>query len=148
MEAVAIAFLGIYGPLYLPKHYLATTDGSTFTDLDRNVAFFASPDDAATKRKVIDDMISGRKVLSAMPNHQTDDTGKDTARLIRQLGSVSEYGVYLDVTPPETRRWGWKVMRVFLPELVTMCVPGVPYSTHPRIQEFGGIQNEYPHPLP
>jgi thiazole/oxazole-forming peptide maturase SagD family component len=148
MEAVAIAFLGIYGPLYLPQEYLASTTGSTFTDLDRNVAFFASPEDAAEKRSVIHKLVGGRRVLSTLKSHASGDAGRDTARLVRQLSSVSEYGVYLDVTPPETRSRGWKVMRVFLPELVTMCVPGVPYSQHPRFKVYGGIRNEYPHPLP
>jgi thiazole/oxazole-forming peptide maturase SagD family component len=148
MEAMAIAFLGIYGPLYLPKDYFVSNSGSGFTDLDRNVAFFASPEDAAKKKGVIQKMVGGRKALSTMKNYETDDVEADTARLVQQLSSVSEYGVYLDVTPPETRSRGWKVMRVFFPELVTMCVPGVPYSEHPRMKAYGGIRNEYPHPLP
>jgi thiazole/oxazole-forming peptide maturase SagD family component len=148
MEAVAISFLGIYGPLYLPKEYLASNSGNGFTDLDTNVSFFASGENAAEKRAVIDGMVEGRKALSTMKSYDTGNTRADTARLIRQLSSVSEYGVLLDVTPPETRSRGWKVMRVFFPELVTMCVPGVPYSQHPRIKAYGGIRNEYPHPLP
>jgi thiazole/oxazole-forming peptide maturase SagD family component len=148
MEAVAISFLGIYGPLYLPKEYLTSTAGASFTDLDTNVSFFASPENAAEKREVIHKMVDGRRALSTMKSYDTGNTRADTARLIRQLSSVSEYGVLLDVTPPETRSRGWKVMRVFFPELVTMCVPGVPYSEHPRIKAYGGIRNEYPHPLP
>jgi thiazole/oxazole-forming peptide maturase SagD family component len=148
MEALAIAFLGIYGPLYLPGQYLAPTSGSTFTDLDRNVSLFASPEDADAKRRVIRDLVGGRKVLSGYKSYDSGRPGADTARLIRQLSKHSEYGVYLDVTPPETRAHGWKVMRVFLPELVTMCVPGVPYGEHPRIKAYGGVRNEYPHPLP
>jgi len=148
MEAVAIAFLGIYGPLYLPAEYLAPTAGSGFTDLDKNVAFFASPEDAAEKRAVIRNLVGGKAVLSGLKSHATADTRADTARLVRQLSRVSEYGVYLDVTPPETRSRGWHVMRVFLPELVTMCVPGVPYRQHPRFLRYGGVRNEYPQPLP
>jgi thiazole/oxazole-forming peptide maturase SagD family component len=148
MEAVAIAFLGIYGPLYLPKEYLARSDDPSFTDLDRNVAYFASPEGAAAKREVIRGLAGGRESLSSLRCYDTGDVGMDTARLIRQLSGVSEYGVFLDVTPPETRGLGWTVMRVFLPELVTMCVPGVPYDEHPRIRACGGVRNGYPHPLP
>lgn len=148
MEAVAVSFLGIYGPLYLPKEYLASTEGSEFTDLDRNVAFFATPEQAAVKREVFRKLTGERRTLSSMKSYDTGDVRADTARLVKQLSSVSEYGVYLDVTPPETRARGWKVMRVFIPELVTMCVPGVPYSRHPRLAAYGGIRNEYPHPLP
>lgn len=147
MEAAAIAFLGIYGPLYMPKAYLSNAD-LNFTDLDSNVAYFASPKDSTKKRKVIESLVEGRRALSTMPSHETGSVQADTAKLIRQLSNVSEYGVYLDVTPPETLDRGWKVIRVLIPELVTMCVPGVPYSSHPRMKAYGGIRNEFPHPLP
>jgi len=147
MEAIAISFLGIYGPLYLPKEYLLTSEAG-YTDLDTNVAFFASPERAAEKRDVIHKLVAGQTALSAMHSFASGDVNADTVRLIRQLSSVSEYGVYLDVTPPETRSRGWHVMRVFIPELLTMCVPGVPYSQHPRIKAHGGIRNGYPHPMP
>jgi thiazole/oxazole-forming peptide maturase SagD family component len=148
MEAIAIAFLGIYGPLYLPNEYLADAGTTSFTDLDRNVAFFASPENARKKRSIIEELVDGRTVLSGMKSYASGNAQTDVGRLIKQLSSVSKYGVFLDVTPPETRNYGWKVMRVFLPELVTMCVPGVPYGAHPRFQAYGGIRNEYPHPLP
>ena len=148
METVAISYLGIFGPLYMPDEYLVHREEETFTDLDRNVSFFATPDRAEEKLRILDEMEEGSRVLTTMPRYQTGDAPKDTAKLIRQLSKVSEYGVYLDVTPPETRDKGWYVMRVFFPELVSMCVPGVPYTQHPRIQAFGGIANPYPHPLP
>jgi thiazole/oxazole-forming peptide maturase SagD family component len=147
MEAISISFLGIYGPLYLPKQYLAS-GSQGFTDLDTNVAFFVAPDDAPRKRAAIERLISGRRALSTMKNHDSGDVSSDTARLIQQLSAFSTYGVFLDITPPETASRGWKVMRVFLPELLTMCVPGVPYTEHPRMKRHGGVRNEYPHPLP
>jgi hypothetical protein len=146
MEALAISVLGVYGPLYLPKQFMSPA--CSFTDLDSNVAFFASPDNASEKRQVIEKLVEGRTPLSAMVNYNKGDMQADTTALIHQLSSVSKYGVSLDITPPETRSRGWKVMRVFLPELVTMCVPGVPYGCHPRLNAYGGIRNQYPHPLP
>jgi thiazole/oxazole-forming peptide maturase SagD family component len=146
MEALAISILGVYGPLYLPKQFM--TPAPSFTDLDSNVAFFASPENATEKRQVIEKLVAGQAALSAMKSYEAGDPQAETAALIQQLASVSKYGVCLDVTPPETRSRGWKVMRVLLPELVTMCVPGVPYGCHPRFKAYGGIRNEYPHPLP
>jgi thiazole/oxazole-forming peptide maturase SagD family component len=148
MEAMAISFLGVYGPLYQPKQYLTPNSDSNFTDLDRNVAFFTSAEGATDKRRAIRNFQGGRKVLSSMKSHDTGDVRADTARLIRQLSAVSEYGIFLDITPPETASRGWRVMRVFLPELVTMCVPGVPYDEHPRLKAHGGVRNAFPHPLP
>jgi thiazole/oxazole-forming peptide maturase SagD family component len=148
MEAVGVAFLGIYGPLYLPKQYLESHSEEVYTDLDRNVSFFAEPSQADAKIAAVRQLVSGTKLLSSMPNYQKTGTKGDTARLIEQLSELSQYAVFLDITPPETHRMGWHVMRVFVPELVTMCVPGVPYSEHRRMKEFGGVRNEYPHPLP
>ncbi|MCW3051456.1 MAG: hypothetical protein JWN14_626 [Chthonomonadales bacterium] len=148
MEASAVSFLGTYGALFMPKEYMPSAGHKNYTDLDSNVAFFAAPEEAALKCGIIRSLSGGRSVLSGMKNYATEESGRDTARLVRQLSKFSEYGVYLDITPPEASRQGWKVMRVFLPELVTMCVPGVPYSEHPRILRYGGVCNEYPHPLP
>jgi thiazole/oxazole-forming peptide maturase SagD family component len=148
MEAIAISFLGIYGPLYSPREYLAPLDGEDFTDLDTNVAFFAHADKAAAKRELVHRLIQGRRLLSAMPNYETGSARADLCRLIGELARHSQYAVYLDVTPPEAREKGWYVMRVYIPELLTMCVPGVPYSLHPRFAKFGGIVNDRPHPLP
>lgn len=148
MESGTIAFLGIYGPLYSPKEYFTYPENDSFTDLDTNVAFFAFPNDAQKKRNLIHGMVKGGKPLSSMESYETENPKQDLAKLICQLSGVSKYAVYLDVTPPEVRGKGWYVMRTFIPELVTLCVPGVPYSEHPRFKEFGGIKNEYPHPLP
>jgi thiazole/oxazole-forming peptide maturase SagD family component len=151
-EAIAVSFLGIFGPVYLPGQYSpgsdSDSDGLDFTDLDRNVGYFADPTRAAEKRAAIGALVGPRRPLSALDSYSSGDTRDDLARLLGQLSHVSEYGVYLDITPPEALEKGWRVMRTFIPELVTMCVPGVPYSLHPRMAAFGGVRNRYPHPLP
>lgn len=147
MEAIAVAFLGIYGPLYMPKEYLQSSDDA-FTDLDRNVAYFAAPAQADAKIAAIRQLAGGTSLLTNMPNFQKVGVKRDTAHLIQELSKLSQYAAFIDITPPETQPRGWHVMRVFIPELVTMCLPGVPYSEHPRMQEFGGVRNAYPHPLP
>jgi hypothetical protein len=54
----------------------------------------------------------------------------------------------IDITPAELSETRWKVMRVFVPELVSMSLPGVPPRNHPRIRDYGGVTNDRPHPLP
>jgi thiazole/oxazole-forming peptide maturase SagD family component len=148
-EAIAVSFLGIYGPIYLPNEYAGENGrANDFTDLDRNVSFFAGAERAAEKRDLVRSLFGGRRPLSGMASYDSGDTRADLRRLLSQLSAFSEYGVYLDITPPETIDRGWKVLRVFIPELLTMCVPGVPYSRHPRLIAHGGVRNRYPHPLP
>jgi thiazole/oxazole-forming peptide maturase SagD family component len=149
MESIAIEYMGIYGPLYSPKEYLRESGNETITDLDTNAAYWANPGHSATKRAFLDGLVSGEKrALTALPNHETGNDEEDLVRLISDLSTVSEYAVYLDITPPETRSQGWYVMRAFVPELVCMCIPGVPYGNHPRWQDFGGKKHDIPHPLP
>jgi hypothetical protein len=68
--------------------------------------------------------------------------------LVRMVAGVSEWATYLDITPPELADTPWKVVRVLIPELLSMCLPGLPPKAHPRMRQYGGVTNEYPHPLP
>jgi len=149
MEATAISFLGYFGPLYSPGEYFTNQDSSMYDDLDKNVSFYIHPSDSEKKRSLLAKMSSGKKrPLSSFENYDSGDERENLQRLLESVKKISKYAVYLDITPPEVAQQGWHVMRVFIPELVTMCMPGIPYSQHPRFAEFGGVQNEYPHPLP
>ncbi|MBN1243431.1 MAG: YcaO-like family protein [Spirochaetales bacterium] len=149
MEATAISFLGYYGPLYSPAEYFAAPSGASFDDLDKNVSYYIHPQDASRKRALIDGMSSGRKrYLSSYGSYSTGSPAGDLERLLTGLRKISEHAVYLDITPPEVIDQGWRVLRVYIPELCTMCMPGIPYSQHPRFERFGGVKNAYPHPLP
>jgi hypothetical protein len=64
------------------------------------------------------------------------------------VAGVSQWATYLDITPPELADTDWKVVRVLIPELLSMCLPGLPPKAHPRMAQYGGVTNEYPHPLP
>lgn len=148
MEAAAITFLGVYGPLFSPKEYFPSDRLARFTDLDTNVAFYANMDNAEAKRSAIWSLVEGTEVLSSLRNKSLGTVERDCASLISALSEISRFGVFLDVTPPEVSAYGWRVVRVIVPELITMCLPGIPYSCHPRFSAFGGISNDLPHPLP
>jgi len=149
MESTAISFLGFYGPLYSPEEYFGNPDADMFDNLDTNVSYYIHPTDADKKRGILDELSSGKsRLLSSYPSYTTGNDREDLQRLVAGVKRISEHAIYLDITPPEVISQGWSVMRVFIPELSTMCMPGIPYSQHPRFEEFGGITNEYPHPLP
>ncbi|MBN1982386.1 MAG: YcaO-like family protein [Chitinivibrionales bacterium] len=149
LEGLTLLPLGFTGPVYAPKEYFnSPSKDEQFLDLDRNVAFYMHPDNASEKRQVFSNLIAGEETLSSLENRESESVDENLSKLIKGLKTVSEYAVYLDITPPETREKGWYVMRVFIPELVTMCLPGIPYHNHPRILKYGGVKNEYPHPTP
>jgi len=136
MEATAISFLGYFGPLYSPGEYFTNQDSSMYDDLDKNVSFYIHPSDSEKKRSLLAKMSSGKKrPLSSFENYDSGDERENLQRLLESVKKISKYAVYLDITPPEVAQQGWHVMRVFIPELVTMCMPGIPYSQHPRFAD-------------
>lgn len=148
MEAMAILYLANYGPLVMPKDYLETTKQKDYTNLDSNVAYFADAIDIDEKKELFNSLMDGEIALSGLKDLSSKDDNVELGYVLNQVHKLSEYGVFIDITPPESADKGWKVLRTFFPELVQMSLPGFPYSNHPRIKEYGGIKNVYPHPVP
>jgi thiazole/oxazole-forming peptide maturase SagD family component len=148
MESAAILGLGMYSAIFDTTTVHASVNSSPYLDLDTNVLYYASPQDAASKRRIIDERFAGSVKLSEidpLPD-PAGDGGLDA--LLRMVAGVSEWATYLDITPPELADTEWKVVRVLIPELLSMCLPGMPPKAHPRMLRYGGVTNEQPHPLP
>ncbi|WP_456394247.1 YcaO-like family protein [Thermococcus sp.] len=147
MEAAAILYLGTYGYLTMPAKYFI--ESGPFVDLDKNVAFYSHPTRIKEKKELIESLVSEDNIsLSSLKDLSTGSTKDDLKYVIKQLKTISHYGVYLDITPPELQDKGIYVTRTFIPELCNMCLPGFPYTNHPRLNKYGGVKNAYPHPLP
>lgn len=148
IEATTIMQLGIYGYIYSPNQYLLDPEKSHFTDLDTNVAYYSRAENIKLKNKLVNSLTEGSITLSSLKDLSQGSDENDLSFILKALKNVSKYAVYLDITPPEIRNKGWFVIRTFIPELYNMCLPGYPYTKHSRIIQYGGIKNEYPHPLP
>lgn len=144
MESAAILGLGMYSAIFDTTTVHAAMNSSPYLDLDTNVLFYASPQDAAAKRDIVAQRFSGSVKLGEIPPLD----GDGLPDLIRMVAGVSEWACYLDITPPELAGTDWKVVRVLIPELLSMCLPGLPPKAHPRMIQYGGVTNDRPHPLP
>ncbi|MDQ5851212.1 MAG: YcaO-like family protein [Chloroflexota bacterium] len=147
IEAAAIFYVGYNGPVVQPRDYLMETDEHSHTNLDSNVAYWASADDGDQKRWFIKNMADGEVKLSTLANYQST-IDEELEYIIGELQSISSYAVHLDITPPELDQTDWSVARVFIPELVQVSLPSFPYSGHPRLRQVGGVRNRLPHPSP
>ncbi|MFG1610494.1 YcaO-like family protein [Actinoplanes sp. NPDC049265] len=147
IEAVAIHYIGYNGPVLQPRDYLSGIAEDSHTNLDSNVAYWASSEDGDRKRAFLRGMVDGEVRLSALPSYESTIDG-ELAYIVGRLKDVSRYAVHLDITPPELAGTDWSVARVFIPELVQVSLPSFPYSAHPRLRGFGGVRNELPHPSP
>ncbi len=144
MESAAILGLGMYSAIFDTAAVHAATNTSPYLDLDSNVLFYASPQDADRKRAIVDQRFSGSVKMSEIPAL----AGDTLESLIAMVAGVSQWATYLDITPPELAGTDWKVVRVLIPELLSMCLPGLPPKAHPRMLAHGGVTDEHPHPLP
>ncbi|GKX32008.1 streptolysin associated protein SagD [Vallitalea longa] len=148
MEATAIIFMHMFNALFdMPKIDFSINE-SAFADLDTNVLFYGVPNKVKEIDNLLNQIIEGTIKLSEIESRWENDVDAQISHLIKEISKVSEYAVYVDITPPEVIDKGWSVVRTFIPELCAMCLPGFPFENHPRLKEYGGVINEYPHPLP
>ena len=147
IEAVAIFYMAYNGPALQPRDYLTGIDADSHTNLDSNVAYWAGSDDGDTKRATMRKMVEGEVRLSTLKNYQST-IDEELDYILGELKNISSYAVHLDITPPELEHTDWSVARVFFPELVQVSLPSFPYGAHRRLLQFGGIQNQLPHPSP
>lgn len=146
-EAATIHYLAANGPMMSPVDFLGTHKDD-FLNLDSNVAYWTKAENQTKKDEILKTISDKTVTLSSLSNENTGDDKRNLEYIIKKLRRISEYAVYLDITPPEIIGTGLKVMRVFIPELVQLSYPGFPYSKHPRVLQFGGITNDFPHPMP
>ncbi|HWS30553.1 MAG TPA: YcaO-like family protein [Clostridia bacterium] len=148
MEAAAILSMNTFMMSFDAEKFDFALNESAFTDLDTNVYFYAAPRKIEEKRRIVKQLTGESIPLSSIPSLRGQSTDAILESLIAQVKNVSEYAAFLDITPPEIIDKGWSVVRVFIPEICGMCLPGFPFKNHPRMQRFGGVVNAYPHPLP
>lgn len=148
MESTAVSPLGYFQHIMDPDLSFEKIEASGFGDLDSNVLYYCRPEKAEEKWRCFQKIIGDEIKLSEIQDYSNLDLDEKVHLAINDIRKISEYAVYLDITPPEAADKGWSVMRVLIPELMQMCLPGFPYVNHPRMKKYGGIKNDFPHPLP
>lgn len=148
-ESLAIYPLGRYGALFSPKNALQSKgrEFGVHTNLDSNVIEWADPENAREKLAFMQGRHSEEIGVSQLKDYSSGDDDELTL-LLDSLRKISKFAVTLDVTPPDLVAMGWRVVRVFVPELVQFSLPSFPYSQHPRMLQYGGVTNEVPHAIP
>ena len=60
------------------------------------------------------------KPVSSYVNKIEEENKDELEEYIKTVSEISQYGVYMDITPIEVKDKGFNVMRVFIPELIQM----------------------------
>lgn len=146
-EATAIISMNVYNAIYDPEKIVYSNNKSAFSDLDTNVLYYGTPANSDAIDRILN-KISGEAILLSSIEHCSMSSDSQLSHLLNEVKKISEYAVYLDLTPPELHDKNWNVIRTLIPELCGMCLPGFPFENHPRLKKKGGVINGYPHPLP
>jgi len=87
MESAAILGLGMYSAIFDTGTVHAAVNSSPYLDLDTNVLYFASPQDAEEKRAVVASRFAGSVKLSEIEGLGADPL----AKLIAMVAGVSQW---------------------------------------------------------
>lgn len=66
--------------------------------------------------------------------------------LLAELDAGGYTPLAVDLTPRDVRETGLRVVKVFVPELLPLSVPSVPFRNHPRVEDQ--TVTDKPHPYP
>jgi thiazole/oxazole-forming peptide maturase SagD family component len=124
-----------------------STLGSRILDLDSNVAFYADPRNAVQV---------GRKFTrstsipaSELPPDSELEAPQEISYLLDGFRRSGMDLLGMDITTSDVAELGFTVVRAWSPDLLGMCLPGVPPSAHVRWKAYGGFaDSRWPHPYP
>jgi ribosomal protein S12 methylthiotransferase accessory factor len=134
----------------------APAAGGTFKDFDSNVRFFAEPSNA----RYVDWFLQNRRLSTrhfpAVPDSL--DAAEVCDLLLKRCSNMRITPIAFDLTTPELRDHGLFVCRVFVPELIPLCIPFAPFFGHPRLANYidearregsaASVPDWVPHPFP
>jgi hypothetical protein len=116
-------------------------------NLDDTFLYWSNYNDYEEKNKILDTLVSDETEEFKISEVKT--TKEEFVALFTQLKSKLNYLSFIDITPIEVEKYGYKAVRMVAPELIPMCFPSAPYENHPYFIKRGGIKNaNFPHPLP
>jgi ribosomal protein S12 methylthiotransferase accessory factor len=134
----------------------ALLKGAAFCDFESNLRFYAEPSNARYVEWFLQNKsLSTRKFPTAI---QVKDPLKSLTALLDCCADMAVTPIAFDMTTPEMQDSGLFACRVFVPELVPLCVPSAPFLGHVRLArfiasskqqgKFESIPEWVPHPFP
>lgn len=126
---------------------VAPTNTEELFDLDKNVAWYALPQNAALLDRRYP--LSQGVAASKLPKDDTRPVKQQLATLVEAFRRTNKTLVYLDLTTSDLHNLGFYAFRVWSPELLSLAMPSAPKDSHPRYAAYGGYRADSgPHPYP
>jgi len=113
-------------------------------DLDSNVVRYAASEPGALGPR-----FDGEPVPpSDLPPDVDLGVAGDVAHLLDAFADTGKRLGSLELTTEDVRALGFRVVRVWSPDMLTLSLPDAPPALHPRFDAYGGFAREDPHPYP
>lgn len=116
-------------------------------DLDTNVAYYAVHSDAEAFRN----KFGNRRPVAPLelPRDVGGAAADDDVRiLVEGFRASAKRLVLLDLSTADIRELGFRVVRVWSPDVLPLSLPSAPMVEHARFGAYGGVTHEAPHPYP
>jgi len=148
LEGAAVAQLA---KVILFRHATAgdvpgAADPDAIYDLDTNVAFYAVHSD----EPAVVEKLTGceRRAALDLPADRGAGPADDARTLLDAFAERHKRLVLLDLSTADVRALGFRVVRLWSPDLLALPLPSAPPLEHPRFADYGGAAYDAPHPYP
>lgn len=128
-----------------PTAPVATDDPPRFYDLDANVGHYARQDAGVVEGILADSTSASPSDLPADAGGSTTD---DVRLLVDGFRNAGKEVVALDLTTVDVADLGFRAVRTWSPDLLSLPLPSAAPLMHPRMEAYGGAFNDLPHPFP
>jgi thiazole/oxazole-forming peptide maturase SagD family component len=150
LEGTGVRTLAEWGLISHRVNMAEALDPATMFDLDSNVSHYADPPHG---RAVLDRFRSSPKAHASdlpadLPADLVADDDALAKHLLERFRATGKELFYRDITPPDVASVGFRAVRLYCPQTLSLCLPSAPPARHPRFAAYGGFTHSEPHPYP
>jgi ribosomal protein S12 methylthiotransferase accessory factor len=141
---------------YLVEGSKAPSQDTLFGDFESNLRFYAEPCNARYVEWFLQNNVLSPRTVS--PAAEVKNSRHKLMELLDRCQSMALTPIAFDLTTEEMVGAGLFGCKIFVPELVPLCVPSAPFLAHPRLARFIhsgkldgrslGVPEWIPHPFP
>ena len=145
VASVGLARMVVFKGKYEMDKHTGPIDPDHLYDLDRNVEYYGG---GHAFQHIEDRFLKMGKISASKLPPDIEGTEQEQVNYLINSFLKNKKIYWLDLTTIEAKTLGFKVVRVWSPDTLSLCLPSAPQVLHPRFNDFGGVKHEYPHPYP
>lgn len=126
------------------RNGLEAVDSSEISDLDRNMYYYAQPGNFDDVSFLLDG-VPAESIGADYPDVEEWPVERQLAYTLDRLEDANCTPIVFDLTTPDVRETGVRVVRTFVPELVPLSIPNAAPVDHPAFEDE--TLTDKPHPF-